>query len=451
MISLFLIYSKDINYCVVNEDCKDLNYCVLNKCIHKRYLPPTIKEIFGSVLIVLGSALSNIGGIGGGGIMSPIMKFYMNFNKGDGVTIAKLMIFCGSLTGLLLKRNQNIPNTDKSPIDFNLVILLIPSVLYGTSIGVILNQIIPQIISYFLVILIIGVNFYKTYNLFTTLKTQQLKKENKKEQEYTNINTSDTEAGSRVNDKSDMNKSLRLLFELEKDKLKFPMFKMVYAFISILVLVMISMIKGSKTINSIVFIDNCSTLFWFIEFLYFPVSLGLVYLVSKNIKKEFNYRKDIGYKFLPSDIIWNNRNIFKFSLIGLVTGILSGTLGLGGGLILVPLLLSFDVQPLIATSTSLMVVLFESLSVCFQSILLGVLNIDYLIICPILSSIGGLIGTVISRAYIAKTNKSYILVGVVALCLAITLIIFGYNFLVLSRRVLNEEYNLFEFNTPCSD
>ena len=161
----------------------------MNKCIHKRYLPPTIKEIFGSVLIVLGSALSNIGGIGGGGIMSPIMKFYMNFNKGDGVTIAKLMIFCGSLTGLLLKRNQNIPNTDKSPIDFNLVILLIPSVLYGTSIGVILNQIIPQIISYFLVILIIGVNFYKTYNLFTTLKTQQLKKENKKEQEYTNINT----------------------------------------------------------------------------------------------------------------------------------------------------------------------------------------------------------------------------------------------------------------------
>ena len=206
---------------------------------------------------------------------------------------------------------------------------------------------------------------------------------------------------------------------------------MSFAFISEIILILISLLKGSKQITSIVNIEVCSVLFWLIEFTYFPITILLVYIIANNIKKEYNYRKSINYRFLPSDIQWNNKNIVKYSFIGIITGILSGTLGIGGGSILVPLLLTFGIQPFIATSTSLMVVLFECISVSFQSLFLGNLNFDYLIICPIMSSFGGFLGTSLSRAYIARTNKPYMFVGVVAICLLITCMIYTYKFTIL--------------------
>jgi len=51
--------------CNKNEDCDNLNECINNTCKHKKFLPPSIREIIGVMLITLGSALSNAGGIGG--------------------------------------------------------------------------------------------------------------------------------------------------------------------------------------------------------------------------------------------------------------------------------------------------------------------------------------------------------------------------------------------------
>lgn len=42
-----------------------MNYCQNNICMHKDFFPATNEEIIGSVLIFIGSALSNAGGTGG--------------------------------------------------------------------------------------------------------------------------------------------------------------------------------------------------------------------------------------------------------------------------------------------------------------------------------------------------------------------------------------------------
>lgn len=454
--------SKFIN-CYTNDDCLYLNFCILNKCIHKRFFPPTIKEIIGAFLIVLASAISNMGGIGGGGIMSPILKFYLNFNKKDGMTISKLTNLSGSITSLIMRRNQKLPGSNKIPIDYNLVILLVPLVLFGTSVGIILNQIIPQFLSLLIVSMIIAINTYKTVSLYNDLR---MKFYNKSANDSTTTNEvlsygnkeSDTESDTNDdNNKVESQQTIqnvilvnlkKLEYEKIKDGIRFPFYKMIYALIAETFLLLISMLKGSRHIESIFKIKTCSLLFWLIELAYFPITIMIIMVICRKIKSEYLYKKHINYKFSSHDIHWNNKNIVKFCFIGLLTGCLSGTLGLGSGLILVPLLLSFNVTPLVSTSTSLMVNVFECISVSFQSLFLGNFNIDYIIIFPILSSFGGFIGTNMSRAYIAKSNRSYFLVGVVAVVLIISFVIYFYNFLNL---LLDWNEDLLRFNSVCSD
>jgi uncharacterized membrane protein YfcA len=67
---------------------------------------------------------------------------------------------------LLFRRH---PNKDTSAVDFNIVMVIIPSVLFGSTIGALVNKFIPPIIADMLIIFILGafsVKFFLRYNNF---------------------------------------------------------------------------------------------------------------------------------------------------------------------------------------------------------------------------------------------------------------------------------------------
>ncbi len=93
--------------------------------------------------------------------------------------------------------------------------------------------------------------------------------------------------------------------------------------------------------------------------------------IAKKIQAEYNYRKSINYPYNETDIKWDNLKIFiKFPLYSFVSGTLAGLLGIGGGLILGPLLLELGIHPVVSTATSNFLVLFTSSSTSIQFILL---------------------------------------------------------------------------------
>lgn len=139
-----------------------MNYCINGICKHKDFFPITPKEVIGAVLIIIGSALSNAGGIGGGGLLVPILILYLNFNTKEAIPISKLMIFAGSLTALLMGLKNKNPYRDATAIDYNIAIVVIPLVLFGTMIGVTLNKIFPPSIILICLTIILIINTYKT-------------------------------------------------------------------------------------------------------------------------------------------------------------------------------------------------------------------------------------------------------------------------------------------------
>jgi uncharacterized membrane protein YfcA len=146
----------------VQEDCQELNLCKEGLCKHKDFFPITLTEAIGALLIIIGSALSNAGGIGGGGLLVPILILYLNFNTKEAIPISKLMIFTGSLTAFIMGIKNKNPYRDATAIDFNIAIVVIPLVLFGTMIGVTLNKVFPPSIILICLTIILTINTYKT-------------------------------------------------------------------------------------------------------------------------------------------------------------------------------------------------------------------------------------------------------------------------------------------------
>ncbi len=120
---------------------------------------------------------------------------------------------------------------------------------------------------------------------------------------------------------------------------------------------------------------RCSVEYWFIYLSFLPFSLLVTYIVSRKIKNEYLYRVSIGYPYNNTDIKWCNTIFIKFPLYAFISGIMAGLLGIGGGLILGPLLLQLGLHPVVSTATSNFLVLFTSSSTSIQFILLVKLNL----------------------------------------------------------------------------
>ncbi len=112
-------------------------------CVHKKLLPTNTTEVIGLILILLTSALSNAGGVGGGGLVIPILLLMFKFYTHEAIPISKLTIFTGALTSFLLGFKQIHPYRKAITIDFNIPYLIVPMLLFGTMVGISLNKVMP--------------------------------------------------------------------------------------------------------------------------------------------------------------------------------------------------------------------------------------------------------------------------------------------------------------------
>ena len=91
-------------------------------------------------------------------------------------------------------------------------------------------------------------------------------------------------------------------------------------------------------------------------------------------------------------------------MYSMLVGIISGSLGLGGGVIITPMLLSTNKTPSVASATSLYMILYISTSTWFQLLLSNTLNIEYGLYVGGFVFVGALLGLWVIRRLIEKTE-----------------------------------------------
>lgn len=207
--------------------------------------------------------------------------------------------------------------------------------------------------------------------------------------------------------------------------------------------------RGSEHFPSYFKIVPCSAVYWAIYFIFAPICMILTYFVSQIIKDEYQYRVSIGYPYNSYDIKWNSKLFIKLPIYAFVSGCLAGMLGIGGGLILAPLLLELGLHPVISSATSNFLVLFTSSSTSFQFIYLGMMKLDYSIACTIVSMTGSFLGTIIIQKIIGKSGKYSPLIFTLGITLLVSSIMIPGEAITSFIKSLSSSYSIFKFNSPC--
>jgi uncharacterized membrane protein YfcA len=68
----------------------------------------------------------------------------------------------------------------------------------------------------------------------------------------------------------------------------------------------------------------------------------------------------VGRGLVPSDIRYNGSQLVYLVIFSLLGGWVSGALGLGGGTIFNPMMITLGVPPLVATSTAVYMIIYSS-------------------------------------------------------------------------------------------
>ena len=146
-----------------------------------------------------------------------------------------------------------------------------------------------------------------------------------------------------------------------------------------------------------------------------------------------------------------------YPIYSFISGVMAGLLGIGGGLIIGPLLLELGMHPIVSTATSNFMVLFTSSSTSIQFIIFvcinlntqGMMNYDYGLASTICSSAGSFIGTLIIQRIIEKTKRVSLLVIVLGAVLGISTLLIPSYTLYTTIQQLNEGKSIWKFNSPC--
>ena len=114
-------------------------------------------------------SLAAAGGVGGGEIVVPCIKLFFGFSGYDAVPLAQTCICISACSRFCLNFFQRHPKKDAVVIDYTMAAVLLPMIVFGSTIGVILNVWLPEIVE--TIMLVVLLLFTGTKCLFKGVKT----------------------------------------------------------------------------------------------------------------------------------------------------------------------------------------------------------------------------------------------------------------------------------------
>ena len=172
--------------------------------------------------------------------------------------------------------------------------------------------------------------------------------------------------------------------------------------------------------------------------------------MTRKIENEYNYRTSIAFPYDSRDLVWNFDKCLTIIITGLITGFLAGVVGIGGGVILGPILLGFDIYPVVSTVTTNFLVLLTSSSTSIQFILSNLMNYQYAFITTIFSVLGSYFGTKLTHYYFNKSGRQSILIFILDFVIALSAIILPIISTISTIHDINDGKDVFKFNSPCT-
>lgn len=377
--------------CSHDSDCGDLNHCSDGTCKHKNLWPLAWQEYVGTFIIFVLLGLANASGLGGGVIMIPLLITIFLFSTHEAVALSLTIATVGSATAYLSKARNYRPGSSRSLVDYEVAMLMQPGMLAGVVYGVILNVVFP---AWLLLVLLASLLLY-----MCVTSTQKGLKVFKAETEAAKAPLLQTESGPK-----------------EPLLPPGPVFGLGFTYLAAL---LFAFCAGSKANPSLVGIEICTAGYW--------ILFGGYSLVCAVLQGVFGWlmmrQLAQGKEKLPGDMPWSSRSITGLGMCGFAAGLAGAMLGIGGGVIIGPVLLSYNVHAQTTAATAIFMVCFGASISTLQYIIQGILPLDYAIFFTVVSILGSLFGVLMVKWLVEKYNRSSLIIFILAGILGVSALV----------------------------
>ena len=130
--------------------------------------------ISGTIVLTILMSMAVMSGIGGGGIIVPLLMVFFELSTKQAVAVSGFTILCGSLSRFFFTLKQRHPTKDATCIEYGLTNMMLPVVLVGSLGGVFFNLTFPAVILQIILTLLLfflsiqsikkGIQIYKKEN-----------------------------------------------------------------------------------------------------------------------------------------------------------------------------------------------------------------------------------------------------------------------------------------------
>ena len=427
--------------------CNRYDYCIKEKkrCEYKGFFPIYPLELLELLAMMVSSALATACGIGGGTVYSSIILGVQEFEPSRAFPIANCLILCCGFVTYIASVLDKYEHPTNKFVHYDIAIIFGPSMLLGAKFGTIINKIFPTTLLMIGLLFLLCYTINKTYLNILKAKAkeekilgplnQMNKNENIKNDFKTEMNKTETLISDYNNNTEiitpieDINNyTTKTLTEDEKKLLNEDLDPLNWdriIFIGILEIIVIidQLIEGNSKLPSFLGIRKCSFLYWLTFLIYIGISIYFINLAITKVKEHIYLRKSIDPKFTSEVIEKVEENTNHVIFMAIIAGIVSSSLGIGGGMITNPVFASLGLDPKESSSTSNFLIVVTAIASTFLFTFAGQLDINFAVSVGIPCTLSALCGSFFILRYINQTGRSSILLVIMEYFLVASLVI----------------------------
>lgn len=302
---------------------------------------PSLQTCGVTFLLLAAAFIASAAGVGGGGIFMPLLVACCGMTPGQAVPIAQAMIFGGSVINFMFFVSQCHPLSTKgnlrSKIDYDGVVLLEPMLCVGVTVGVIIHRAMPD---WFLIVLLCLTLIPAIQRTAKKAMTQY-----RAEQQMSSGPSSSAPApGTGL---MDIPKLLQINLR--------QVIGIVGIWGLVLGILLISQeIAPHSTVCSLFGALQLATLIGLLTL----ITMVMYWLLGRGQPEATEEQIEEDSK--RALVRWHGAGAIKFPMISATAGCLGGLLGLGGGVVMSPVLLEIGMHPEAVQATTAMFVLVSS-------------------------------------------------------------------------------------------
>jgi len=360
-------------------------------------------------LAFVATALAASGGIGGGGLLVPLFILVEDFEADLASPLSSATITGGAIVGYAIycrRWHPLFPVIQRPLIDYETVLIILPSLLTGTMIGTIFDKVLPLWFIMTMLFLLLGFTTFRTCQKgIETLENESDASDSAPLQgQDTKIDDDDLASG-----------------EEDVEGTRFPTRTLLLIVAFWFFVFLIAMLKGGHDMPSLLPFVRCNNTGYWVLQLFCWSSMFVVFIM---VRHQILNHSDGG---LDGDIVWTPRNSITLPLICLPCGIFAGLLGVGGGMVVGPLLLELGARHSMITATSTFTILVTASSSAAQFVLMGKLPIYYALFFAMIGGIGTGVGQIAVERIIKRLNSTSIIVFGISAVICTSTIAMGFT------------------------